>query len=179
MGFPTALDEIISQIMESSHGHPVAASEEIMSKLPREVLEEGSPLLEKDCAICKDQFSLKTEDPDEQPDHHSPNPGSPSGSSRDNGNNNNRERSPSGSAGNNPRGGGGGLFDGLFTILSNAAGPSNPNANANNRTSSTNPDTGANSTNNTTNNSNNRPRSPPSRRGSGRDNIPGAWYDVD
>ena len=25
-----------------------------------------APLLEKDCAVCKDQFSLKTEDPDEQ-----------------------------------------------------------------------------------------------------------------
>ncbi|KAI0094448.1 hypothetical protein BDY19DRAFT_988293 [Irpex rosettiformis] len=60
-----ALDQIITQIMESSSAHPVAATEEVMEKLPREVLEEGSPLLEKDCAVCKDQFSLTTEDPDE------------------------------------------------------------------------------------------------------------------
>lgn len=28
--------------------------------------DDSAPLLDKDCAICKDQFSLKTEDPDEQ-----------------------------------------------------------------------------------------------------------------
>ncbi|KAJ3534464.1 hypothetical protein NM688_g7132 [Phlebia brevispora] len=61
-----ALDQIITQIMENSQAHPVAATEEIMKKLPRDVLEEGSPLLDKDCAICKDQFTLTTEDPDEQ-----------------------------------------------------------------------------------------------------------------
>ncbi|KAI0785357.1 hypothetical protein BC629DRAFT_1516594 [Irpex lacteus] len=61
-----ALDQIITQIMENSSAHPVPASEEVLEKLPREVLEEGSPLLEKDCAVCKDQFSLTTEDPDEQ-----------------------------------------------------------------------------------------------------------------
>ncbi|KIY73589.1 hypothetical protein CYLTODRAFT_416962 [Cylindrobasidium torrendii FP15055 ss-10] len=71
-----ALDDIITQIMESTNSHrPVAASKEIIDKLPREVLEEKSPLLEKDCAVCKDQFSLTTEDPDEQiivtlPCHH-------------------------------------------------------------------------------------------------------------
>ena len=55
-----------------------------MSKLERQVLEEGceihalvartsyspclskAPLLERDCAVCKEQFSLGTEDPDEQ-----------------------------------------------------------------------------------------------------------------
>ena len=26
----------------------------------------SAPLLEKDCAVCKDQFKLETEDPDEQ-----------------------------------------------------------------------------------------------------------------
>lgn len=37
-----ALDQIITQIMENSNaGHPVPATEEIMEKLPREVLEEG------------------------------------------------------------------------------------------------------------------------------------------
>ncbi|OSD06197.1 hypothetical protein PYCCODRAFT_1405126 [Trametes coccinea BRFM310] len=71
-----ALDQIISQIMENSNAHqPVPATEEIIEKLPREVLEEGSPLLEKDCAVCKDQFQLETEDPDERivitlPCHH-------------------------------------------------------------------------------------------------------------
>lgn len=37
-----ALDQIISQIMENSNsGHPVPATEEVMERLPREVLEEG------------------------------------------------------------------------------------------------------------------------------------------
>ncbi|KAJ3573555.1 hypothetical protein NP233_g2370 [Leucocoprinus birnbaumii] len=62
-----ALDQIITQIMENSNSHrPVPATEEIVEKLPREVLVEGSPLLSKDCAVCKDQFQLATEDPDEQ-----------------------------------------------------------------------------------------------------------------
>jgi len=61
-----ALDQIITQIMENSSAHPVPATEEIMQKLPREVLEENAPILEKDCAVCKDQFSLQTEDPAEQ-----------------------------------------------------------------------------------------------------------------
>lgn len=62
-----ALDQIITQIMENSNSsRPVPATEEIMSKLERQVLEEGSPLLERDCAVCKEQFSLGTEDPDEQ-----------------------------------------------------------------------------------------------------------------
>jgi len=62
-----ALDQIITQIMESSNAHrPAPATEEIIQKLPREVLEEGSKLLTKDCAVCKDQFQLATEDPDEQ-----------------------------------------------------------------------------------------------------------------
>ncbi|KAI0334401.1 hypothetical protein GY45DRAFT_1295236 [Cubamyces sp. BRFM 1775] len=71
-----ALDQIITQIMENSNAHqPVPASEEVIEKLPREVLEEGSPLLEKDCAVCKEQFKLETEDPDDQiiislPCHH-------------------------------------------------------------------------------------------------------------
>ncbi|TFY59349.1 hypothetical protein EVJ58_g5832 [Rhodofomes roseus] len=61
-----ALDQIISQIMENSNaGRPVPATEQVMEKLPREVLEEGSPLLERDCAICKDQFKTDTEDADE------------------------------------------------------------------------------------------------------------------
>jgi len=53
--------------MENSNTHrPVPATEEIMNDLPREVLMEGSSTLEKDCAVCKDQFKLETEDPDEQ-----------------------------------------------------------------------------------------------------------------
>ncbi|KAF8971719.1 hypothetical protein BDZ97DRAFT_1784748 [Flammula alnicola] len=62
-----ALDQIVSQIMENSNAHrPVPATEEIIAKLPREVLMEGSPTLEQDCAVCKEQFQLATEDPDEQ-----------------------------------------------------------------------------------------------------------------
>ncbi|PIL31475.1 hypothetical protein GSI_06177 [Ganoderma sinense ZZ0214-1] len=62
-----ALDQIITQIMENSNAHqPVPATEEAMAKLSRDVLEIDSPLLEKDCAVCKEQFKLETEDPDEQ-----------------------------------------------------------------------------------------------------------------
>ncbi|KAJ7070795.1 hypothetical protein C8F01DRAFT_1107886 [Mycena amicta] len=62
-----ALDEIITQLMENSNANrPVPATEEILEKLPREVLEQGSKTLEKDCAICQEQFKLETEDPDEQ-----------------------------------------------------------------------------------------------------------------
>jgi len=62
-----ALDQVITQIMEQSNAHrPVPATDEIMAKLPRELLEEGSKMLENDCAVCKEQFILGTEDPDEQ-----------------------------------------------------------------------------------------------------------------
>jgi len=69
-GYPTEQQilELMAMmaVVNSNRGRPVAATEEALGKLEREVLEEGSPLLEKDCAICKDQFSLQTEDPDEQ-----------------------------------------------------------------------------------------------------------------
>jgi len=62
-----ALDQIITQMMENSNASaPVPATEEVIEKLPREVLEEGCALLEESCAVCKDQFKLDTEDPDEQ-----------------------------------------------------------------------------------------------------------------
>lgn len=62
-----ALDQVITQIIEHSNANrPVPATEQIIEKLPREVLMEGSTMLERDCAVCKEQFSLQTEDPDEQ-----------------------------------------------------------------------------------------------------------------
>lgn len=61
-----ALDQVITQIMENSNGQrPVAATEDIVENLPREVLAAGSPLLSEDCAVCKEQFSLETESSDE------------------------------------------------------------------------------------------------------------------
>ncbi|KDQ63046.1 hypothetical protein JAAARDRAFT_202565 [Jaapia argillacea MUCL 33604] len=71
-----ALDRIVTQLMEAGNTHrPVPATEEVIAKLDTDVLQEKSPLLEKDCAVCKEQFSLQTEDPDEQivvtlPCHH-------------------------------------------------------------------------------------------------------------
>jgi len=62
-----ALDQVITQIMEQSNAHrPVPATEEIIEKLPREVLMVESKMLERDCAVCKEQFALETEDPEEQ-----------------------------------------------------------------------------------------------------------------
>ncbi|KAG1783589.1 hypothetical protein EV702DRAFT_1175627 [Suillus placidus] len=61
-----ALDQVITQIMENSASRPIPATEDIINNLPREVLMERSPLLDKDCAVCKEQFQLGTEDPEEQ-----------------------------------------------------------------------------------------------------------------
>ncbi|KAG2076955.1 hypothetical protein BDR04DRAFT_1002302 [Suillus decipiens] len=61
-----ALDQVITQIMENSASRPIPATEDIINNLPREILLERSPLLEKDCAVCKEQFQLGTEDPEEQ-----------------------------------------------------------------------------------------------------------------
>ncbi|KAF8560103.1 hypothetical protein OG21DRAFT_1492507 [Imleria badia] len=61
-----ALDQIMTQLAENSTtGRPVPATDELVSNLPREVLTEGSPLLECDCAVCKESFKLDAEDPDE------------------------------------------------------------------------------------------------------------------
>jgi len=58
-----ALDQIMVQIMENSTaGRPVPATDQIIEELPRDVLEEGSPLLDKDCAVCKEQFTLHPDD---------------------------------------------------------------------------------------------------------------------
>ncbi|EMD32653.1 hypothetical protein CERSUDRAFT_118680 [Gelatoporia subvermispora B] len=62
-----ALDQIITQIMEQSNPNaPVPATEAIMEKLPRKTLTEGSEFLDRDCAVCKDQFKLDVEDPEER-----------------------------------------------------------------------------------------------------------------
>ncbi|KAG6335467.1 hypothetical protein ID866_3617 [Astraeus odoratus] len=58
-----ALDQIMTQLMENSTaGRPVPATDQIIADLPRDVLEEGSPLLTKDCAVCKEQFTLHPDD---------------------------------------------------------------------------------------------------------------------
>ncbi|KAG6817908.1 hypothetical protein H0H87_012376 [Tephrocybe sp. NHM501043] len=62
-----ALDQIITQLMNESNAHrPVPATEEIVANLPRERLVLKSPMLDKDCAVCKEQFQLETDDPAEQ-----------------------------------------------------------------------------------------------------------------
>ncbi|KZP28994.1 hypothetical protein FIBSPDRAFT_1039331 [Athelia psychrophila] len=62
-----ALDEIITQLMENSNSNrPVPATGDIIEGLPRVTLSKDSPLLERDCAVCKDQFALEGEDPAEQ-----------------------------------------------------------------------------------------------------------------
>ncbi|PCH34197.1 hypothetical protein WOLCODRAFT_22530 [Wolfiporia cocos MD-104 SS10] len=61
-----ALDQIITHIMETSNAHaPVPATEEVMQNLPRSVLEKGSTLLGRDCAVCKEEFRTDAEDADE------------------------------------------------------------------------------------------------------------------
>ncbi|KAH7930920.1 hypothetical protein BV22DRAFT_1053457 [Leucogyrophana mollusca] len=61
-----ALDQVLTQLMENSTaGRPVPATDEIIRDLPRDILMENSPLLEKDCAVCKEQFTLQAEDKDE------------------------------------------------------------------------------------------------------------------
>ncbi|KAI0778698.1 hypothetical protein BD413DRAFT_115422 [Trametes elegans] len=142
-----ALDQIISQIMENSNAHqPVPASEEVLEKLPREVLEEGSPLLEKDCAVCKEQFKVETEDPDDLvvislPCHHPfhencivpwlktsatcpvcryqlvPQPDSHAPGAGPSQSGPGGSGSPSGSRGNNGGGGGGGILQNVFNLF--------------------------------------------------------------
>ncbi|KAF8140532.1 hypothetical protein EV363DRAFT_1151608 [Boletus edulis] len=61
-----SLDQILTQLAENSTaGRPAPATEEIINNLPKQVLTEGSPLLEGDCAVCKESFKLDAEDPDE------------------------------------------------------------------------------------------------------------------
>lgn len=58
-----ALDQIMTQLMENSAvGRPVPVTDDILLNLPRDILTEGSPLLEKDCAVCKEHFTLHPED---------------------------------------------------------------------------------------------------------------------
>jgi len=62
-----ALDQILTQLMEGANStRPVAATEDIIDNLPRAVLEEGSPLLGENCAVCKELFSLTSENPEDQ-----------------------------------------------------------------------------------------------------------------
>ncbi|PAV22068.1 zinc finger 364 [Pyrrhoderma noxium] len=62
-----ALDRLITQIMENSNvNRPVPAPEDVVENLPRKVLELGDPLLENDCAVCKEQFDAKAAEPSEQ-----------------------------------------------------------------------------------------------------------------
>ncbi|PFH52247.1 hypothetical protein AMATHDRAFT_2253 [Amanita thiersii Skay4041] len=61
-----ALDQIISQLMENSNAsRPVPASDDIIKNLHRDVLLAESDILQQDCAVCKEQFSLETDNPDE------------------------------------------------------------------------------------------------------------------
>ncbi|KAH9486238.1 putative RING finger protein P32A8.03c [Psilocybe cubensis] len=137
-----ALDNIITQIMENSNSHrPVPATEEIIQKLPREVLEEGSATLEHDCAVCKEQFKLESEDPDEQivvtlpsqPEQHPPPPRNPGANTS--GGSGSRPQSPGSNASNQRDSGsgpgreqgGGGIFQSIFSGLSGLAHHNNSN----------------------------------------------------
>ncbi|KAF8323214.1 hypothetical protein DL93DRAFT_635845 [Clavulina sp. PMI_390] len=57
-----ALDRIVSQLMEQSNGDkPVPAPDDMIASLPRIKVAAGSDLLEKDCAVCKDDFEVAQE----------------------------------------------------------------------------------------------------------------------
>ncbi|KAG8937020.1 hypothetical protein FRC02_008127 [Tulasnella sp. 418] len=52
-----ALDDIVTRLMETSQGpRPVPAPDEMIDNLPRTSIPADSPLLQKDCAICKESF---------------------------------------------------------------------------------------------------------------------------
>ncbi|KAB5588799.1 Zf-rbx1 domain-containing protein [Ceratobasidium theobromae] len=53
-----ALDQIITQLMESSHSAPVPVPEDMISNWPRTVLTPGNPLESHDCAVCKESFAF-------------------------------------------------------------------------------------------------------------------------
>jgi len=46
-----ALDQIITQLMETNPHRPVPATDEIIEKLPREVLEYGAASSERLCSL--------------------------------------------------------------------------------------------------------------------------------
>jgi len=57
-----ALDRIITQLMEQTNGDkPVPAPDDMIARLPRAKVSQGSPLLQKDCAVCKDDFEVSQE----------------------------------------------------------------------------------------------------------------------
>ncbi|KAI0081059.1 hypothetical protein K474DRAFT_1768808 [Panus rudis PR-1116 ss-1] len=213
-----ALDQIISQIMENSTPHPVPASEEIMRDLPRTTLAPGcassslphssvyfvltlvfaAPLLEKDCAVCKDQFQLDTEDPAEQtivtlPCHHPfhepcimpwlkqsgtcpvcryelvPQPQAHGANNQGQGGPNGNNGGDSGN-GNGDGNQNGGLFNGLFNLM-NSLNSNNNNSNSNHDNNSSNNHSGSSGSGSGSSGSN----QPPTPR-----DIPGSWAeDVD
>lgn len=53
-----ALDQIITQLMESGNPAPVPAPDDMIASWPRTVLTPGNPLENEDCAICKESFAF-------------------------------------------------------------------------------------------------------------------------
>lgn len=177
-----ALDRIITQLMEQGNGDkPVPAPDDMIAKLPRAKVSEGSELLEKDCAVCKDDFEIAQDTiqlpckhvfHDEcilpwikqsgtcpvcrfelvpQPKH-APTATGPGGGGPSTG-----SGSGSGNAGGSS-GGGGGLGGGLFSMFSRGGNNSNANANSNSSSST----------------SQSSSSSPP-----GQGGLPGGWHDHD
>jgi len=167
-----ALDRIITQLMEQTSGDkPVPAPDDLIATLPRAQVTPGSPLLQKDCAVCKDDFEVSQETiqlPCAHVFHDEcilpwikqsgtcpvcryelvPQPKHAPGASSGGGSGQSADGGDAGRSG--PSGGGGG---GLFAALRSASNDSN--SNLNNRGAS-------------------RSQSP----GGGR-NLPGGWHDLD
>lgn len=56
-----ALDQIITQLMDSNSHRPVPAPEETINALPRAKVAAGSELVNKQCAVCTDNFEVSQE----------------------------------------------------------------------------------------------------------------------
>jgi len=56
------LDRIITQLMEQTNGDkPVPAPDDMIARLPRFRVAANSPMLQQDCAVCKDEFEVSQE----------------------------------------------------------------------------------------------------------------------
>ncbi|CAE6451076.1 unnamed protein product [Rhizoctonia solani] len=68
-----ALDQIITQLMDSHHPAPVPVPEDMIASWPRTILTPDNPLEDQDCAVCKDSFKYEPPEPNpSQPQSNEP-----------------------------------------------------------------------------------------------------------
>ncbi|KAH7329753.1 hypothetical protein B0J17DRAFT_679548 [Rhizoctonia solani] len=69
-----ALDQIITQLMDSNHAVPVPVPEDMIATWPRTILTPDNPLEDQDCAVCKDSFKYEPPEPNSSQSNEFPEP---------------------------------------------------------------------------------------------------------